>query len=461
MAAGLSGCLNLAPAYRQPPPPLPSSFADRATDDASSPTARSADQGYDLGWNDFIGDPRLRGLVAQALRNNRDLRVSTLNIEKARALYRIQDAQRLPTVDAVASATRTRASGFTTTDYGVSASVPGYEVDLFGRVRNLSDSALSTYFASRENRRSAQVLLVADVVTAWLTLAADQQRLTLSLQTYDSQRSTLDLTQKIRDLGGSTGLVVAQVRSTVEAARVQIAAYRTQIDLDRNALELLLGSPLADIDDPNATIPVDAGVLLDVPSALPSSVLVRRPDVQSSERRLQATYADIGAARAAYFPRITLTTSVGTASSALNGLFRSGNGSWSFGPSITLPIFDAGVNAANLANAVADRDIAVATYEKTLQSAFREVADVLAARRTLGERTAGQLAYVDALATSLTLSDAVFRQGSSNYLTVLTAQQTLYGAQQGLISLRLEEQTSRVALYKAFGGGWKDREESK
>lgn len=302
---------------------------------------------------------------------------------------------------------------------------------------------------------------MAGVVTAWLTLAADQQRLALSLQTHDSQRATLDLTLKIHDLGGSAGLVVAQVRSTVEAARVQIAAYRTQIDLDRNALELLLGGPMADADDPAGTIPVDAGVLLDVPSALPSSVLIRRPDVQSSERSLQATYADIGAARAAYFPRITLTSSIGTASSALNGLFRSGSGSWTFGPSITLPIFDAGANAANLANAVADRDIAVATYEKTLQSAFREVADVLAARRTLGERTSGQLAYVDALATSLKLSEAVFRLGSSNYLTVLTAQQSPYGAQQGLISLRLEEQTSRVALYKAFGGGWKDGEESK
>jgi multidrug efflux system outer membrane protein len=399
--------------------------------------------------------------VSQALIQNRDLRIAVLNIEKARALYRIQDAQSLPTVDAVASATRTKTSGFTTTDYGVSASVTGYEVDFFGRVRNLSDSARSSFFASQENRRSAQVLLVADVVTAWLTLAADQQRLALSLQTYDSQRSTLDLTQKIRDLGGSSGLVVAQVRSTVEAVRVQIAAYRTQILLDRNALELLIGGPLAPADDPDGIIPVDAGALLDVPPALPSFVLARRPDVQSSERSLQATFTNIGAARAAYFPRITLTTSVGTATSALNGLFRGSNGAWSFGPSITLPIFDAGLNAANLANAVADREIAIASYEKTLQSAFREVADLLAARRTLDERTSGQLAYVDALATSLALSDAVFRQGSSNYLTVLTAQQSLYGAQQGLISLRLEEQTSRVALYKAFGGGWKDGEESR
>lgn len=424
-------------------------------------TPRSAAQAYDLGWQDFIGDPRLRELVAQALRNNRDLRVTTLNIEKARALYRIQDAQRLPTVDALASATRTRSSGFTTTAYGVSASVPGYELDLFGRVRNLGDAALSSFFASRENRRSVQVLLVADVVTAWLTLAADQQRLVLSLQTFESQQATFDLTQKIHDLGGSSGLVVAQVRSTVEAARVQIAAYRTQVDLDRNALELLLGGPMTDADDPDGTIPVDASVLLAVPPSLPSSVLIRRPDVQSSERGLQASYASIGAARAAFFPRITLTTSVGTSSGALDQLFRTGSGSWSFGPSITLPLFDAGINAANLANAVADRDIAIATYEKTLQSAFREVADVLAARRTLEERTAGQLAYVDALATSLRLSDAVFRQGSSNYLAVLTAQQSLYGAQQGLISLRLEEQTSRVALYKAFGGGWKDREESR
>ena len=434
-----------------------------ATVDPHEPAgaASSAADAYDLGWKDFVGDTRLRALVAQALMNNRDLRVSTLNIEKARALYRIQDAQRLPSVDAAAGVTRARTAGFTSTTDSVSVNVPGYELDLFGRVRNLSDAALSSYFASRENRRSAQVLLVADVVTAWLTLAADQQRLALSLQTFDSQRSTLDLTTKIRDLGGSTGLVVAQVRSTVEAARVQIAANRTQIDLDRNALELLLGGPMTDANDPRGTIPIDSGMLLQVPPDLPSSVLVRRPDVQSSERSLQAAFANIGAFRAAYFPQITLTSGIGTASSALDGLFRSGSGSWSFGPTVTLPIVDFGVRDANLSNAVADRDIAVATYEKTLQTAFREVADILAARRTLAERTSAQRAYIDALATSLTLSEAVFRQGSSNYLTVLTAQQGLYGAQQGLISLLLEEQTSRVALYKAFGGGWKDGDESK
>ena len=452
--------MNFAPEYVRPTLPLTPAIPTIPSQVATAVSSLPIDA-YDLGWNDFIGDSRLRTLVTQALQNNRDLRVTTLNIEKARALYQIQDAQRLPTIDAVASATRTRTSEFTTTGYGVSVNVPGYEIDLFGRVRNLGDAALSSYFAARENRRSAQVLLVADVCTAWLTLAADQERLALSLKTYESQQSTLDLTRKIRDLGGSSGLVVAQVSSTVELARVQIAAYRTQIDLDRNALELLLGGSMANTSDPDGTIPLNASALLDVPPALPSSVLIRRPDVQSSERRLQATYADIGAARAAYFPRITLTTSIGTASSALNGLLRNSSGTWSFGPSITLPIFDAGVNVANLANAIADRDIAVATYEKTLQAAFREVADVLAARRTLDERTSRQLAYVDAVATSLRLSDAAFRLGSSNYLTVLTAQQNLYGAQQGLISLRLEEQTSRIALYKAFGGGWKDGEQSK
>ena len=452
--------MNLAPDYVRPASPIrpgiPSVEAHAPADAASS-----AVDAYDLGWKDFVGDARLRRLVAQALANNRDLRIAALNIEKARALYRIQDAQRLPSLDASAGANRSRTAGFTSTVDSVSVDVPVYELDLFGRLRNLSDAALASYFASGENRRSAQVLLVADVVTAWLTLAADQQRLALSLQTFESQRSTLDLTTKIRDLGGSTGLVVAQVRSTVEAARVQIAANRTQIDLDRNALELLLGGPLADADDPRAEIPVDAGLLMDVPPDLPSSVLMRRPDVQSSERSLQATFASIGASRAAYFPQITLTSGLGTSSSALDGLFRSGSGSWSFGPSITLPIVDFGVRAANLANAVADRDVAVATYEKTLQTAFREVADVLAARRTLAERTSAQRAYIDALATSLTLSEAVFRQGSSNYLTVLTAQQSLYGAQQGMISLRLEEQTSRVALYKAFGGGWNDGERAK
>jgi multidrug efflux system outer membrane protein len=456
IALGIAGCINLAPTYRQPAAPLPSSWLERGAAASSlspSPTT------YELGWQDFIRDERLRRVVTLALRQNRDLRVATLNIEKARAAYRIENASLFPNLSGGASESRTRAVGITSTEYSASLNV-NYEIDLFGRIRNLSDAALASYFSTIENQHAAQVLLISEVVTAWLTMAADEQRLVLSRQTLASQQASLDLTIKIRDLGATTGLAVAQVRSTVEAARVQVGSLKTAIALDRNVLELLVGAPLVDADAPGADLPIDASLLFDVQRDLSSTVLTRRPDVQASERSLQATYDDIGAARAAFFPRVTLTSSAGTASTDLRGLFKNGSGSWTFGPSITLPIFDGGFNRANLANAVADRDIAIANYERTLQTAFREVADVLAAKATLNERTAGQEALVDALATSFRLSEAIFRQGGSNYLAVLTAQQGLYGAQQSLISLRLEEQTTRIALYKALGGGWNEKDQA-
>jgi multidrug efflux system outer membrane protein len=456
MTAGLAGCINLAPGYRTPPAPLPASWIDRGAGDGPVAVAPA----YQLDWQDFIADERLRRVVARTLIQNRDLRVAALNIEKARALYRVQDAARLPNVQGSAFGTRAQSLGVTANNYSALLDV-NYEVDFFGRVRNLSDAQLALYFSTIENRRSAQVLLVAEVVTAWLTMAADQQRLALSLQTLTSQQSNLDLTQKIRDLGGTTGLAVAQARSTVESARVAVAVSKTQIALDRNALELLIGDTLEDRDAPAGDLPANASMLFDVPAALPSSVLIQRPDVRASERDLQSTYHSIGVARAQFFPRVTLTGSAGTASVDLNGLFKNGSGSWSFGPTVSLPIFDGGVNRANLANAEADRDIAIANYEKTLQAAFREVADVLAAKATLSERTAGQEALVDALATSLRLSEAVFKQGGSSYLAVLTAQQGLFAAQQALISLRLEEQTTRIALYKALGGGWKEGEDTR
>ncbi len=454
LGAPLAACVNLAPDYARPPSPPQARLPEVA---ASAGSAIAASAAYDLGWKDFIADDRLRRVIARALARNRDLRVAALNIEKARALYRVQEASLLPDVQGSASGTRSRALGLTTTDYAASVNV-NYEVDLFGRIRNLSDAAIASYFASVENRRGAQVLLISEVASAWLTMAADEQRLDLSRRTFESQRAGLDLTQKIRDLGGTTGLAVAQVRSTVEAARVQVAQLSTQLALDRNALDLLIGEPLVDDEAPDAGLPARTAPLFDVPVDLPSSILIRRPDVQASERALQSTYYSIGAARAQFLPRVTLTGGAGTASADLGGLVRSGSGSWSFGPSITLPLFDGGFDRANLDGAKADRDVAIANYEKTLQTAFREVADVLAAKATLSERTAGQEALVDALATSFRLSDAVFRQGGSSYLAVLTAQQGLYGAQQSLIGLRLEEQTTRVALYKALGGGWNDGE---
>ncbi len=449
----LAGCINLAPDYRRPDAPVAPSWADRGAGDAlpAAGSVAAASAGT-LAWDAFIADERLRAVVGRALRNNRDLRIAVLNVERARAVYRIREAARLPALQGSASGTRTRTDGFTSSSY-TAAIDASYEVDLFGRLRNLSDASLASFFATREARRSAQVLLVSEVATVWLTLAADEQRLAVSRQTLDSQQRSLDLAVRIRDLGATTGLALAQVRSTVEAARVQSASLQTQIALDRNALELLIGGPLDDGLAPDARIP-EAGALFDVPRELPSSVLIERPDVQAAERDLQATYANIGAARAAYFPRITLTGAAGNSSVALNQLFKNGSGFFSFSPSISLPIFSGGLNDANLAAARVDREVAIAAYERSLQSAFREVADVLAARGTLAERTAGQRALIDAVETSYRLSDAVFRQGGSSYLQVLEAERSLYGARQSLIGLLLEEQTTRVGLYKALGGGW-------
>ncbi len=451
---GLTACINLAPDAARPASPLAPSWNGAGTTPGSGGNAATA---HAVPWDTFIADDRLRAVVARALRDNRDLRIAVLNVERARALYRVQRSALLPAVEGDASATRTRTDAVTSSDYTAAINV-SYEIDLFGRIRNLGDAALATFFSTDEARRGAQVLLVSEVASAWLTLAADAERLVLSRQTLDSQQRTLDLAVKMRALGASTGLAVAQVRSTVEASRIQVAAGETQVGLDRNALEVLLGTPLDEELLPEPRVPDDAAVLFDVTRDLPSSVLVERPDVRAAERDLEAANASIGAARAAYFPRIALTSGAGTSSAALSRLFSSGSGYFSVAPSISLPIFTGGLNDANLAVARVDRDVAVAAYERSLQNAFREVADVLAARATLAERTAGQRALIDALETAFRLSDAVFRQGGSSYLAVLEAQRSLYGAQQGLISLRLEEQNTRVALYKALGGGWNERD---
>ena len=446
---GLSACVDFAPRHQRPEAPVRSTWSDA--------DATSRRTGHGLASDDFVADPRLREVVRRALANSRDLRIATLNVEKARAFFRIQASARVPAVGVAASGTRTRSDGVTTTVYSATIDA-AYEVDLFSRVRNLSDAALASYFAVRENRRAAEVSLVAAVIDAWLVVAADEEQLALAARTLANREASFGLTTKIHDLGGTTGLAVSQAGGVVEAARVQLANARTQVALDRNALELLVGAPLADGDGPGGALPRDASILFDVPGGLPSSVLVHRPDVQASERNLIATNAAIGAARAAFFPRIALTGSAGTQSSALAQVFRRDSGFWSIGPSITLPIFDGGLNRANLDNAVADRDIAIAVYERTVQTAFREVADVLAARKTLDERLAGQRAFVERVETSLRLSDAIFRNGSSGYLAVLTAEQSLFGAQQSLIALRLEEQTTRVALYRALGGSWRDED---
>ncbi|GID08227.1 efflux transporter outer membrane subunit [Pseudomonas sp. 008] len=446
----LSGCINLAPEYQRPEAPVAEQWL---------PTTRvpSGDAAADIHWQQFFTDSRLARLQTLALTNNRDLRLASLNIEKAQAQYRIQRAAAFPTIDAGVSGTHSRTSNSgtasTSHEYSAQLGLSSYELDVFGRVQNLQDEALEDYLALTETRRSTQISLVAEVATAWLTLAADNERLQLAQETLRSQQATYELTQRSHALGGSSGLALAQAQTTVESARGDVAVYASQILQDRNTLRLLVGSDVPDELLPGASLQ-SVALLVQVPDELPSSLLQRRPDVLAAEHTLKSANIDIGAARAAFFPSISLTANAGSASSALSGLFKSGSGAWTFAPSVSLPIFDAGSNRATLDAAKVEREIQVQTYQQTLQTAFKEVADALAVRSTLDQRLTAQQALTDASRKSFELADALYRGGSQSYLEALDAQRSLYSAQQDLITLRLAEQSNRVTLYKVMGGGW-------
>ena len=459
-ACGVAGCVDLAPVQVRPGAPVAAQWPGAVAGAAGSPAAA------DIDWRSFVTDARLRDVIERALRNNRDLRVAVLNIERARAHYRIERSVLLPEIGVGAGAARQRTpattsasgSASTGTQYSVALGLAAYELDFFGRVRNLSAAALQSFFAVEENRRSSQISLVAEVATVWLTLAADADRLQLARDTLESQQASYALTRRTRELGGASGLTLAQAQTTVDAARVDAARFASRVAQDRNALELLVGAPLPDAllpgPAPADADPAPTSLLVDVPAGLPAEVLQRRPDVLAAERLLRAAEADIGAARAALFPRITLTASAGTQSRSLGDLFRNGSGAWSFAPQIDLAVFDAGRRRADVQLTEAQQAIAVANYEKTLQVAFREIADALVERATLGEQLAAQQSLTDATRTAYRLSDALFKNGASSYLGVLDAQRAMYAAMQDSITLRLTEQGNRVALYRALGGGW-------
>jgi multidrug efflux system outer membrane protein len=456
-SAVLSGCVNLAPAYETPASPVPQALPSAGAADVKVATP------LDVSWRDFFIDKQLQGVIELALANNRDLRVAALNIERARAQYGIARAGLFPTVEAGAGGSRSRTPGSLSTSgeariasqYSADLGMTAYELDLFGRVRNLGESALQSYFQTEETRRSTQISLVASVATAWLQLAADEQRLALARSTLESQRKSFDLIQRSHALGSQSGLALAQSQSTVEAARADAAAFDSLVEQDRNALTLLVGTtPPAELLPTAAT--TEAAQLLVPPAGLSSNVLQQRPDVRAAEHALRGSNADIGAARAAFFPRIALTASAGTASSTLSGLFASGSKAWSFAPSISVPIFDGGANRSNLKVAEAQQKIQLATYEKTVQTAFREVADALAERRTLAERLDAQRSLLGATSRSFQLSQSLFKSGASSFLDVLDAQRAHYAAQQTLIGLQLTEQTNRLTIYRTLGGGWSE-----
>lgn len=452
MAAVLAACANLAPDYHRPAAPVPAAWPSGAT---ASPGSAA-----ELAWQDFIVDAKLRDVIGAALANNRDLRVAALQIERARALYQIERADRFPTVDATASlaAQRTPAglspSGQATTSrqYEAGIGFSRYELDLFGRVRNLNEQALQDYFSTGEARRSVHISLIAEVANAYLTLAADRERLRLAQGTFDVQNSSYTLIRRRFELGAASQLDLRRAQTTVDAARADVARFAALAAQDENALALLVGAPLRAEWLPDALAPVAS--LADVPTGVPSEVLQRRPDIRAAEHRLQGAQAAIGAARAAFFPSVSLTAAGGVASNSLSDLFRGGAGAWRFAPQVSLPIFDGGRNRATLQASEVTRDITLAEYERAIQGAFREVADALAARGMLGQQLDAQQSLVEAAADSHRLSDIRFRQGAESYLAVLDAQRSLYAAQQDLISVRLSRLANQVTLYKVLGGGW-------
>ncbi|WRL52530.1 efflux transporter outer membrane subunit [Luteimonas sp. R10] len=453
-AVTLAGCASLAPRHETPALPVPPSLGDAATA-AEAPVLAG------LAWGDVFLDPRLQQVIALALEENRDLRIAVLNIEQARAQYRIRRADVLPSVGVTAGETRARSSGATSftgsSEVGRSASVEvgfsAWELDLFGRIRSLSDQALATYLSTEQAQRGTRLSVVAEVAAAWLAVSADQQRLHLARRTLESQQETLRLTGHLHAQGVASGLELAQVQTSVERARVDVAAFTSQLAQSRNALALVVGAPVDAALLPDDTA-LDAGVALAIlPANVDSRVLLQRPDVRAAEFTLQAANANIGAARAAFFPSISLTASTGRGSDQLSNLFDGGNRTWSFVPTVTLPIFRAGALRAELDVATIQKDIDIAGYERAIQAAFAEVADTLAAREQLDERLEAQRALVDASQRAYVLSDARYRSGVDSYLDALDAQRTLYAARQELIGLRLTEANNRVTLYKVFGGG--------
>ncbi len=459
-SAVLAGCVNLAPPYAAPPAAVPATVAldTGAAPAEAGDAARSAAQA--LAW---VQSPALRETIALALDNNRDLQAALASLERARALYGVQQADTLPTVAATAQGTRSRSAADlsavgraqTASQFSAQLGFASYELDLWGRVRNLNEAALQQFLQTAANRRSVEIALVADVANTWLALAADQARLRLAQDTLASRQKAYELTERIHELGATSGLVLAQNRTTVESARVDAAAFAAQVERDRNALQLLVGGPV-----PTALLPApldrleadSAAALLNVPAPLPSSLLLLRPDIAAAENGLRAATANIGAARAALFPTISLTATAGTASDALGGLFASGNGTWSFAPQLRLPLLDGGRARANVRVAEADTQLALAQYDKAVQTAFREVADALAERARWAERLQAQSALVAATQKAFDLSEARFKAGVDNYLTVLDAQRSLYAAQQTQLTLRLAEQVNRITLYKVLGG---------
>lgn len=457
-AAVLAGC-SFIPTYERPVAPVADAYPTIGSNVGTQTAA------LPMAWTSFVGDAHLRELIGLALANNRDLRVATLNIEQVRAQYQIRRADQYPSLGLAASGNRQPdGNGGISSTYSAGLALSSWEIDFFGRIASLKEAALAQYLASEEAQRAAQTSLVAAVSSTWLSLQSSDELLALTQRTLATREDSLRLTKLRFDNGATSALDLRQAESLTAGARASFAQQQRQRALDLNALTLLVGQPIpARLLEPSqpAAAAGEGGaamqtLLSDVPAGLPSDLLERRADIRQAEQQLIAANANIGAARAAFFPRISLTASAGTASSELSGLFKDGSWGFTLAPQALLPIFDAGRNRASLDSAKVGRDIAVAQYEKAIQTAFREVADALAGQATLGEQLRAQQVQATAEAERFRLAELRYRNGVASFLDVLDAQRSLFGTEQALLQTRLAQQQNQVALYRALGGGWSE-----
>jgi len=475
----LAGC-TLDPHYERPAAPIPAAYpkgdayesttvartaadadasATSTTSTTSTTSATSATTAVtpalasDTAWRNFFRDERLQRLIEIALANNRDLRVAALNVAEYEAQYRITRAALGPSVTGTGSLTRERTQGAIASSSDVSVGTTSWEVDFFGRLRSLKRQALENYLATDASRQSTQISLIATVATDYLTLLADERLLQLTENTVKSDQSTYDVTRRVQQLGNASLLDVQQAQNSLASAKASLASYRRAVAQDRNNLTAVLGAPIPD-DLPPARAFDDESMFADIGAGVPSLLLTRRPDIVQAEHALKAANANIGAARAAFFPKIALTATAGTSSSTLSNLFKAGTGAWAFAPSVSVPIFDYGSNKASLDVARIEKQIEVADYESAIQTAFKEVSNALTARATYVDQVQADREYVASAQSYYSLAEARYKAGTDSFLTFLDAQRTLYTAQQQLATDILSRQSNLVTLYKVLGGGW-------
>jgi multidrug efflux system outer membrane protein len=457
VSACLGGC-SMAPQYSRPKAPIPADWPSGAAYPASQPTTSPSDATQPK-WLEFFSDTKLQRVVEMALRNNRDLRLAALSVERARALYGIQRAELFPVLNAIGGGSKHRLpadlSGIgkpmTVEQYGANIGLNSWEIDFFGRIRSLTDRALEQYLATEQARRSAWIMLVSEVGTTYLALAADRETLRLAATTLETQRAAYNLVKLRLDRGLVPELDLFRAQTQVDIARGDVARFTQIVAQDQNSLNLLVGSPV-----PDDLLPAELGSvspLKEISPGISSEVLLRRPDIVQAEAQLKAANANIGAARAACFPRISLTAAIGAGSDDLSGLFKSGSLAWSYAPQIVVPIFDSRTWSA-LELTEVEKKSAITQYEKAIQTAFREVADALAVRGTVDEQISAQESLVHASEETCRLSSVRYAKGVDNYLSVLDAQQSLYSAQQRAVTLRLKRLANQVRLYAVLGGGW-------